>query len=64
LEAENKELRNNIIPFLQTLNQGEKEYIEKSMEMQKKILQLNTIYHQLISQKSVMKIECDVKYFL
>jgi hypothetical protein len=60
LESENKVLKEKIIPLLENLKPVEKDYYEKSMELNKKISDLNLIYHQLISQKSVLKLESEV----
>jgi hypothetical protein len=53
-------LKDQILPWVENQNTHGKEFYEKTLELNKKISDLNLIYHQLISQKSILKLESEV----
>ena len=45
------------------LNPDDKNFMKKITSLEKSLEQVNLMYHQVVTQKSVLKIENQVKFF-
>jgi hypothetical protein len=45
------------------MNPEDKNYVKKILSLEKSLEQVNLMYHQVVTQKSVLKIENQVKIF-
>jgi hypothetical protein len=46
------------------MNPDDKNYVKKIMSLEKSLEQVNLMYHQVVTQKSVLKIENQVKWLI
>jgi hypothetical protein len=61
MENENLELRERIKLIESKMNPDDKNYINKILSLQKNLDKVNLLYHQVVTQKSVLKIENQVQ---
>jgi hypothetical protein len=59
-ENENKELKDRIKLIESKMNPDDKNYVKKIISLEKNLDQVNLMYHQVVTQKSVLKIENQV----
>ena len=45
------------------MNPDDKNYVKKIVSLEKNLEQVNLMYHQVVTQKSVLKIENQVRYW-
>lgn len=62
MEVENKELRDKNKLLEAKINPDDRNYIKKIMTLEKNLEQVNTMYHQVVTQKSVLKIDNQVNF--
>jgi hypothetical protein len=62
LDNENKDLKERIKLVEQKMNPDDKNYVKKILSLEKSLEQVNLMYHQVVTQKSVLKIENQVRY--
>jgi kinesin family protein 5 len=60
LDSENKELKDRIKLLESKMNPEDKNYVKKILTLEKNLEQVNLMYHQVVTQKSVLKIENQV----
>ncbi len=60
LDCENRELKERIKLLESKMNPDDKNYVKKIMTLEKNLEQVNQMYHQVVTQKSVLKIENQV----
>lgn len=64
LEKDNKEIKEKIKTLELKLSPDDKNFMKKIATLEKNLEQVNLMYHQVVTQKSVLKIENQVKRYL
>jgi hypothetical protein len=60
VENDNKELKEKIKLLEAKMSPDDKNYVKKIVSLEKNLEQVNLMYHQVVTQKSVLKIENQV----
>ena len=60
MDNDNKDLRERIKLLESKMNPDDKNYVKKILSLEKNLEQVNLMYHQVVTQKSVLKIENQV----
>ena len=59
--SDNNELKDRMKLLEAKMNPDDKNYLKKIVTLEKNLEQVNLMYHQVVTQKSVLKIENQVK---
>ena len=62
MESDSKDLKDRIKLLESKMNPDDKNYVKKIIALEKNLEQVNLMYHQVVTQKSVLKIENQVNY--
>ena len=60
MDKENKELKDRIKLLELKMSPDDKNFMKKIISLEKNLEQVNLMYHQVVTQKSVLKIENQV----
>jgi predicted RND superfamily exporter protein len=60
LEKDNSNLKEKVHLFESKMTPDDKNFVKKIMSLEKSLEQVNLMYHQVVTQKSVLKIENQV----
>jgi hypothetical protein len=63
MDNDNKDLKERIKLLESRMNPDDKNYVKKIITLEKNLEQVNLMYHQVVTQKSVLKIENQVTTF-
>lgn len=64
MDKENKELKDRIKLLELKMSPDDKNFMKKIISLEKNLEQVNLMYHQVVTQKSVLKIENQVMNFI